>query len=1062
MDSIELDWKRYGGKKMAWFRPWAPGRPDKSRTLEWINHPILFFILFLVLLVTVTRVTIMVDAQKPNAVKGYLYGSNIDNRYPLMLSGEWEYYQNQFLFSQDFDLNGQAKNGSLPQFVKVPSQAPEPYGFGTYRLIFSVISRSQLFALKTTDILSSTRIYLDGKLIEMIGDPSTLTNASLPFNSAKFIIFPMDTLRSSHEIIIQYSNYDYYKSGLVSPIYFGPQESIYVLSNQSRLIDSICVMSLLILSILLLIIMLLKIPMGNIHHLLLFSIFQGLAILSSGEKLLLSQVREYNYNGYNRFALSLNILMGLFIYLFDLEKSSSDEGHLRQSRILVLIGTLTIAGIVLTPQNWQIFMVYAIVFYLALILILSITVLLKRMLQKNYGAMFQAMGLVCWASVLVINRIYQSGSLRSNHHKTYLFSLVIGFVIFQLLYVSLRISRVYSANQRLAERMIVSDKVKDEFIELVSHELRTPLHGIINITQSVTRDLEEQDESHQPSSAQDLEMVVMLARRMNTIVNDMYEFITRSGEPSLDLHPLDLSMEVNAVFELYGYVKTQSNVQLINQIGSGSDKVYADEKRLWQILINLIGNAIKYTQEGTISVSSVAKDNEIYISIVDTGIGMPDDSLDIIFNKSTRLPSGLRTAEGSGFGLYLTRRMVEEMGGRIFVEKSGVNQGTTITFTLKRCNNEEYIQSRVEERHVWKNENLPSSTIFSALLGENARILVVDDNPDNLIVIQKVFNDTNLIIDTALNGKDALALLEQEAYDIVVLDIMMPGMTGIEICQEIRQRFTPFDLPVLMLTARDSVEDVLSAFWAGSNDYVIKPADSVELRARVITLITLKQSVKSAIQSELSFLQAQIKPHFLFNAFNTISAIALTDGEEASRLIDDLSTYLRSSFQRSAFDQMIPIDRELELVQAYVNIEKARFGSRLQVEIQSDYNEPFFLPALTIQPIVENAIRHNSLASSQDIRIDLRIIQMDQHVHISVEDNGQGIEPDKLQEILLDHLAPDHEKKDTGIGLKNVNKRLKIQYNQHLKIESSFGEGTTVSFEIPLGASYRPPNGMTK
>ena len=305
-------------------------------------------------------------------------------------------------------------------------------------------------------------------------------------------------------------------------------------------------------------------------------------------------------------------------------------------------------------------------------------------------------------------------------------------------------------------------------------------------------------------------------------------------------------------------------------------------------------------------------------------------------------------------------------------------------------------------------------------------------------------------------------MLENEAYDIVVLDIMMPGMTGIEICQEIRRRFTPFDLPVLMLTARDSVEDVLSAFWAGANDYVIKPADSVELRARVITLITLKQSVSSAIRSELSFLQAQIKPHFLFNAFNTISAIALTDGEEASRLIDDLSTYLRSSFQRSSFDQMVPIDRELELVQAYVNIEKARFGSRLQVEIQSSYQEPFFLPALTIQPIIENAIRHNSLASNQDIRIDLRIHQKDRQIHIAVEDNGQGIEPEKLQAILIDHLAPEYEKKDTGIGLKNVNRRLKLHYNQKLQIESTLGQGTTVSFDIPLGQSTQKLAGTTK
>ena len=1018
--------------------------------IRWIKHPIVLFVLFLIPLVAITISVTQTDSHTQKALRGYIYGSNIDNRYPLMMSGEWEYYENQFLFPSDFNIKGKAKTGAIPLYLTVPSQTPSAYSFGTYRLTFRVISRSQLFALKTTDIRSSARVYIDGNLIESIGDPSTLTNASLPYNASKFVIFPMDTLKSVHEIIIQYSNYDFYKGGLTSPVYFGTQESIYQLSNQSRLTDSIIVMSVLILAVLLLIIMLLKIPMGNIQHLLLFSLFQGFFILTSGEKILFEQFEEAYYSAFNRISLCLYVMMALFLFLYNREKSMNDRANRVLPPLMCLLAGAVTIGLLFTPQSWQIYMVYALLCYLLLSFSLNILSLFQRMLQINYGALFQTMALICWAGALVISELYQLGHLRSSNRDLFRILLMLGFVVFQLIYVSLRISRVYSANERLAQRMIVSDKVKDDFIEIASHELRTPLHGIINITQSVTRNLEKMEDRSIRKDFEDLDLVVLLAHRMSNIVNDMYSFISASEESHVDLRPLDLTIEVKAVFELYDYVKTQSSVQFINQISSDAATVYADEKKLWQVLVNLVGNAAKYTPSGSIRIRSERRGDFVYVSVIDTGIGMPEDAIDSIFDKSARLTSGMQTASGSGLGLFITRHLVEEMGGRIYVEASEINRGSNITFTLRYCGSEDYLKVKVEEKEVWKHESAPSSTIFSTLLSGNARLLVVDDNADNLTVIEKIFADLNFTIDTAQSGETALALLQENKYDLAVLDIMMPGMTGIEICQEIRKRFTLFELPVLMLTARESLEDVLSAFWAGANDYVIKPADSVELRARVFTLIMLKQSVASAIHSELAFLQAQIKPHFLFNAFNTISAIALTDGVEASHLIDDLGIYLRNNFQNTDYEQLVPLESELELVQAYVNIEKARFGDRLKVDMHVDPIDNLYLPVLTIQPIVENSIRHNLLASAKAIQITLRITQENDFALVVIQDNGQGIEPKNLEYLYKELNKQSDNGHDGGIGLENVNKRLKMHFNSTLTIDSKLGEGTTVLFRIPL------------
>ncbi|NLW01944.1 MAG: histidine kinase [Clostridiaceae bacterium] len=219
---------------------------------------------------------------------------------------------------------------------------------------------------------------------------------------------------------------------------------------------------------------------------------------------------------------------------------------------------------------------------------------------------------------------------------------------------------------------------------------------------------------------------------------------------------------------------------------------------------------------------------------------------------------------------------------------------------------------------------------------------------------------------------------------------------------------------------------------------------SIELRARVFTLITLKHLVNRAIKNEMSFLQAQIRPHFLYNAFNTISAIALSDGPLASELIDNLSTYLRYSFHSGGQNDLVTIKEETELVESYIKIEEARFGDRLEVtmDLQPDLN--FSLPPLTIQPLVENAVRHGSLHSSGKTRIAITMYRKGNDAVIEITDNGPGIDIGKVQTIL------ESEEASAGIGLYNVHRRLKLRYNRGLEINNLKEGGTRVTIKIPL------------
>lgn len=1030
---------------------WKAIKERIHRKLLDTNVPLVIFSL-LVLILGIVMTRIATQRQVGNqAVNGYLYCSSIDNRYPIMLSGKWEYYKDTFLFPSDFNALGYEKTGKIPSYVQVPGPAPNPYGYGTYRLRFKFISHNDLFAIKTTDIRSSARIYIDGKLIGSIGDPSTLTNGSIPSNYPQYIIFPLD-LRSVHEIIIQTSNYNYYQGGLTGPIYFGTQVEVYRLSNQAKLADSIAVMSIIVLATFLLVLLVLRIEMKNMKYLLLFSICFVLYLFTTGEKLIMpAAMSTFGYVAYTRANLSLTVLMGLFMVSYINTQPTQD----RQKRWLIICwvtGALLVLGLLFSPQHLQGSVYHISILYIIISFAFSFVYLFKLLMERSFGALYQLLGFVCWSCLPIVFYFFNKGYLSGVGKNTMLILLVFGFVVFQILYISWHIASIYSANERLAKRMIISDKLKVDFMEITSHELRTPLHGIINITQSVAQKIKKHDDKRLGEGLEDLELVVTLARRMTGIVNDMHQLVSSGIDTKTDLKPTDLQMEVKAVFEVFGYSSDTRKIRLINHVSPKASTVYADERKLWQVLTNLIGNALKYTDSGSITIESREADGKVYISVTDTGIGMPAEEAKHIFDKSTRLASGAKKAQGLGLGLYITRKLVEDMGGDIFVEWTQPKKGTRITFTLDWCDRDEYSRLKMDEGESAAYEAIVGPELAHFSLPPDTRILLADDNPDNLKIVYDMFRDLNITIDTVQDGPSALKLLEKRTYDIVILDVMMPGMSGFEVCRSIRSQYSMFELPVLMLTAKDASEEILTGFWSGANDYIIKPADRIELRSRVFTLITLKQSVQAALKNELNFLQAQIRPHFLYNAFNTISAIALSDGAFASELIDDLSTYLRYCFRSDTQDDFVPIEDEIELVKAYLRIEKARFSDRLEIEMELEPALHFYLPPLTIQPIVENAVRHGSLGSCGTTKVKIKLYMEEDNAVIEVSDNGPGIEPSKIQAVLDGGVGD----KNSGIGLINVNRRLKLRYNRSLQITSSPAEGTRVTLIIPVVSEGTP------
>ncbi|MDY6993229.1 MAG: ATP-binding protein, partial [Pseudomonadota bacterium] len=393
------------------------------------------------------------------------------------------------------------------------------------------------------------------------------------------------------------------------------------------------------------------------------------------------------------------------------------------------------------------------------------------------------------------------------------------------------------------------DQLKNEFLANTSHELRTPLNGIIGIADSLldgaTGPLPEQTRAN-------LMMIIVSGRRLANLVNNILDFSKlRHKNIELQTKPVGIRELGEVVFTLSRPLVNQKNIHFINKISPEMPPVMADENRLQQILHNLVSNAVKFTESGQIEISAQLRGEEVVVCIRDTGIGIAEDKFASIFESFEQGDgSTARLYGGTGLGLAITKRLVELHGGHIWVE-STVGVGSRFFFTLPKAAEattktlfqtpsltaKELSVSRPSldansELSQWVQPPTPQSGAF--------KILIVDDEFVNIQVLVNHLSLHKYAITQASSGIDALAMLEKGLKpDLILLDVMMPRMTGYEVCRKIREYFPANELPILMLTAKNQVSDLIEGLNSGANDYLTKPISKNELMARIKTHLEL-------------------------------------------------------------------------------------------------------------------------------------------------------------------------------------------------------------------------------
>ncbi|SKB14298.1 putative Histidine kinase [Planktothrix sp. PCC 11201] len=431
------------------------------------------------------------------------------------------------------------------------------------------------------------------------------------------------------------------------------------------------------------------------------------------------------------------------------------------------------------------------------------------------------------------------------------------------------VAEVQAREVRLKQAQIElqkTDKLKDEFLGNTSHELRTPLNGIIGIAESLIDGTTGQLSS---ATMANLRMIASSGRRLANLVNDILDFSKLKHKTlELQLKSVGLREVVEVVINLIQPLINQKKLQINNRILLTLPAVMADENRLQQIFYNLIGNAIKFTDSGKIEilaqVISHAGLQQIQITVSDTGIGIPEDKLESIFESFEQADgSTARIYGGTGLGLAITQQLIELQGGKIWVE-SILNEGSKFHFTLPISWDSEISYSNVSVFSL--RDNIPATLVLSSDLpvysepsftrveelvveemlstvrpekSQKYKILVVDDEPVNRQVLVNHLSLYQYEITEAASGQEALNLLNQGwKPDLMLLDVMMPRMTGYEVTRKVRERWQPNELPIVLLTAKNQVSDLVIGLQAGANDYVTKPITKDELIARIKTHCT--------------------------------------------------------------------------------------------------------------------------------------------------------------------------------------------------------------------------------
>ncbi|MBN1849483.1 MAG: response regulator [Deltaproteobacteria bacterium] len=674
-------------------------------------------------------------------------------------------------------------------------------------------------------------------------------------------------------------------------------------------------------------------------------------------------------------------------------------------------------------------------------------------------------------------------------------------------------------NKELArsyEQLEEMDRLKTEFFANVSHELRTPLTLII----SPVQDLLHREDILPGGAKNPLKMVEQNALRLLKLINDLLEIVRlEEGGSAMKRQPINLVSFISGLMESIRHLAEAKNLSINLQGDEDSLCIQGDPERLEKVFLNLFTNAIKFTPEGgSITTRWTNGDNSAIIEVEDTGIGISDKDLPYIFDRFRQADgSSTRRFQGLGIGLSLARAVVEEHEGTLTVQ-SKVGKGTIFRIALpadmSAVSCEQTATDEVHEKdpivHVYQAAErairIPSSSSekIPGIVGTGEfTILIVEDESDMRQFLVSKLAIHYRVIQTG-DGNVGLDMVKQHRPDLVLLDLMLPGMDGLTLCSVIKTDPEMRQIKVILLTARLDEESKISALERGADDFITKPFSTMEVKTRIHnllktarleqdlrkqnmeledTLSQLKDTEAQLVQSEkmgaLGTLAAGLL-HEINNPLNfTLTALhvamnqinhadneikeTLEDIDMGMTRIRDIVSDLRS-FTRSPGENERQPFMLSEAYQTALNLVSHEIKDfRINTSIYPDYRVVGSRTQVThvfMNLLVNSAKALKKILQARDPEIRVTVLSQNNKVLIKVWDNGSGISAWDLPRVFDPFFTTQDVGQGTGLGLSICHTIIK-NHNGRITIQSQEGEWTEVCFDLPLFQKEKDASGPT-
>ncbi|HEY9220819.1 MAG TPA: CheR family methyltransferase [Lutibacter sp.] len=384
---------------------------------------------------------------------------------------------------------------------------------------------------------------------------------------------------------------------------------------------------------------------------------------------------------------------------------------------------------------------------------------------------------------------------------------------------------------------------KQQFLSNMSHEIRTPMNAIIGFTKVVLKTVINENQKEY------LNAIKTSGDSLIVLINDILDLAkVDSGKMFFEQTPFKMSESITASLQLFEIKTQENNTELIIEYDQKIPEVLlGDPMRLRQIILNLMSNAVKFTSGGKINASvRLLKENKkkvtLEFAIADTGIGIPSAQIATIFENFQQASTGTsKMYGGTGLGLAIAKQLVESQGGSIAV-KSKVDEGSTFSFIMSFQKTNDSVKENAET------QNTPSE---SEIESKNIKVLVVEDIALNQLLMKTLLDDFGFDCDIASNGKIAIEKLQNNDYDVILMDLQMPEMDGFEATDYIRNTLK-LNIPIIALTANVTTVDLEKCKAVGMNDYISKPVEEKILYQKIVDLIKKSTNSKSSQAKENS------------------------------------------------------------------------------------------------------------------------------------------------------------------------------------------------------------------